>query len=415
MILSCLVSLLLLTSVYCNEKKITEISQDKMITALNKVFESTIGPMINPSIPKKSYRDIFYIQKEAPFTSEHIPDSLIFSEGTKSVPKLFCKLKKNITTKELTAKMKEKLLIILKKAKYVSFTKLIEENGALLYSLSNSLQDLTDCQRFIASAKPVYKEGTELLKLITKSKEECKEEMPKLIEMLKKKRTTDPKFMNHVYEMEKGFEIIVKSDFDWLSDKSLFANNANILKYKLGSDPFIRSKWSQTIESYNNWITHLTTMNSFIGKRLGLLFTQFPDILQEPIYFRPDYNGVNNCMVEIKRHLDRLGAEYAGVDKKESIMFEGKPAYMLIEKYGSFEQYLQHLAFSMSKELFEDDKILDMFVPSKTAGILSVTGTIISIVLCTLFTMGLAFLLYKYVYLKDTTSMYNYTPKFTGN
>ena len=156
-------------------------------------------------------------------------------------------------------------------------------------------------------------------------------------------------------------------------------------------------------------------MDSYIGKRLSLLFTQFPDILQEPIYFRPDYNGVNNCMVEIKRHLDKLGAEYAGVDKIESVLFEGKPAYKLIEEHGSFEQYLQHLAFSMSKELFEDDKILDMFVHSKTAGILSVTGTIISIVLCTLLTMVLAFLLYKYVYLKSSTSTYNYTPKFIGN
>ena len=221
--------------------------------------------------------------------------------------------------------------------------------------------------------------------------------------------------MKHVYEMEKGFEIIVKSDFYWKCNLSHFANNANIVKNHLGPDTFLRSKWSSNVEIYNDWVAITHRIDSFVEKRLEALYEQFPDMLKEPIYVPPDYNGVNNCMVEIKRHLDRLGAEYAGVDKKESIMFEGKPAYMLIEKYGSFEQYLQHLVFSMSKELFEDDKILDMFVPSKTAGILSVTGTIISIVLCTLFAMGLAFLLYKYVYLKDTTSMYNYIPKFTGN
>ena len=66
--------------------------------------------------------------------------------------------------------------------------------------------------------------------------------MPKLIEMLKKKRVKDSKCMKHVYEMEKGYNIIVESDFDWLSDKSLFASNANILKDQLGPDPlFIQS------------------------------------------------------------------------------------------------------------------------------------------------------------------------------
>ncbi len=50
---------MLLTTVYCNEKKVTEISQGKMINTLNGVFESVIGPMINPSDPKKSYVKIF--------------------------------------------------------------------------------------------------------------------------------------------------------------------------------------------------------------------------------------------------------------------------------------------------------------------------------------------------------------------
>ena len=54
MILSCLVNILLLISVYCDKKKMAEIPQDEMITALNKVFESVIGPIINPSVPKKS-------------------------------------------------------------------------------------------------------------------------------------------------------------------------------------------------------------------------------------------------------------------------------------------------------------------------------------------------------------------------
>ena len=209
--------------------------------------------------------------------------------------------------------------------------------------------------------------------------------------------------------------MILKSDFNWNNNFESFKEHWYVVKYHLIPDYMILKQCKRVSYNAQEFVNNVKTAKKFYNKQLMALFKQFPDILPEPKHSNVDYNIMNNYLIELKRNLDKVEEKYSKTDKKESVLFEGKPAYKLIEEYGSFEQYLQHSVILMSKELFEDEKILGMFVHSKTAGILSVTGIIICIILCTLFTAIFAFLLYKYVYLKDTTSMYNYTPKFIEN
>ena len=197
--------ILLSTSVYCNKKKDTIIPHDEMLTALNGVFENVVGPMISSSDPKKSYKNIFYTPKGGPLTFKDIPDFLIFTGKTKTKPNIFCKLEKKVPLDRLTTKMEKKLRLILKKEKYASFIKLIDNRCALLYSLSNSLKELIDYRKSISLIMSFYKAGTDLLEQITKYKEECKREMPELFEMLKVNRANSSEYFYHLSELKKEY------------------------------------------------------------------------------------------------------------------------------------------------------------------------------------------------------------------